>query len=135
MVIEEPVARHLRSAQLCRIRDLQQLLILGDLVRDISGLIHALQKERGASAIYLGSLGAQFAQLRAERVAQCHALSGQVLERLRSVDEHLEHLSSGARFFTRVALAVRALRSLPDTRQQISSLEITGQDAIRISTR
>ncbi|HEV2703540.1 MAG TPA: nitrate- and nitrite sensing domain-containing protein [Steroidobacteraceae bacterium] len=131
MIIEEPVARHLRSAQLCRIRDLQQLLILGDLIRDISELIHALQKERGASAIYLGSHGAQFAQLRAERVAHCDALSEQVLERLRSVDEHLEHLSSGARFYTRVALAVRALQGLPDTRQQIASLEIAGQEAIR----
>lgn len=134
MVIEEPVARHLRSAQLCRIRDLQQLLILGDLIRDLSELIHALQKERGASAIYVGSHGAQFAQLRAERVAHCHALGEQVLERVRSVDEHLEHISSGARFYTRVALAVRALGSLPDTRQQISSLEIAPQDAIRTFT-
>ncbi len=134
VVIEEPVARYLRSAQLCRIRDLQQLLILGDLIRDLSELIHALQKERGASAIFVGSNGAQFAQLRAERVAHCHALGEQVLERVRSVDENLEHMSSGARFYTRVALAVRALRSLPDTRQQISSLEIAPQDAIKTFT-
>jgi hypothetical protein len=47
-VLETPAARFLRSATLCRIRDLEQLVILGELVKDISELIHALQKERGA---------------------------------------------------------------------------------------
>ena len=54
--------RFLRSAQLCRARDLKRLSILSDLVKGISELIHALQKERGASSIYLGSNGAQFAR-------------------------------------------------------------------------
>ena len=134
MIIEEPVARHLRSAQLCRIHDLQQLLILGELIRDISELIHALQKERGASAIFVGSRGTRFAQLRAERVAHCLALGERVLERVLRIDEHLEHLSSGARFYTRVALAVRALHGLPEMRQQISALEVAAPDAIKTFT-
>src|SRR5260370_10377710 len=54
-------ARFLRSAQLCRARDLKLLSTLSDLVKGISELIHALQKERGASSIYLGSNGTHFA--------------------------------------------------------------------------
>src|ERR1700720_3268079 len=62
-------ARFLRSARLCRARDLELLSILSDLVRGISELIHALQKERGASSIYLGSNGAHFADRLVARVA------------------------------------------------------------------
>ena len=67
-------ARFLRSARLCRTRDLEQLAILCELVRELSGLIHALQKERGASSIFLGSTGTQFAERLAQRVAECRAL-------------------------------------------------------------
>src|ERR1700693_6106491 len=63
-------ARFLRSAQLCRARDLKLLSILSDLVKGISELIHALQKERGASSIYLGSNGAHFADRLGARGAQ-----------------------------------------------------------------
>lgn len=131
---EVTVGRFLRSARLCRIRDLEQLLILGELVKDISALIHALQKERGASSIFLGSNGAQFADLRAERAVQCRGLEQAVRDRLRHVDESLDRMSSGARFYTRVALALRALESLPGLRAQITALEIAPQDGIKAFT-
>ncbi len=127
-------ARFLRSARLCRTRDLEQLSILGELVRELSGLIHALQKERGASSIYLGSNGTQFSDPLSQRVAECRALELAVRERLEHVDEKLDRMSSGARFFTRVALALRALDSLSELRRQIASLVLAPQDSVRTFT-
>jgi AmiR/NasT family two-component response regulator len=133
-ILETPAARFLRSATLCRTRDLEQLVILGELVKDISELIHALQKERGASSIYLGSNGAHFADRLAARIAECEALEKAVRERLAHVDEKLDRMSSGARFYTRVALAFRALDMLPGTREQIASLALAPQDAVKTFT-
>jgi hypothetical protein len=131
---ETQAAHFLRSATLCRTRDLEQLVILGELVKDISELIHALQKERGASSIFLGSNGAQFADRLAARIAECSALEQAVRERLAHVDKKLDRLSSGARFYTRVALAFRALDTLPGAREQIASLTLAPQDAVKTFT-
>ena len=42
---ETPATRFLGSATLCRIRDLEQLVLIGELVMNFSKLVHALQKE------------------------------------------------------------------------------------------
>src|SRR5260221_10391203 len=98
-------ARFLRSAQLCRARDLKLLSVLSYLVKGVSELIHALQKERGASSIYLGSNGAHFADRLLERVAESRSLGERVRDHLEHVDEKLEPMSCGARFYTRIAFA------------------------------
>lgn len=130
--VETPAARFLRSAQLCRARDLKQLYILGEVVQAISKLIHALQKERGASSIFLGSSGNAFADRIAARVAESRELETAVRIRLEHIDEQLDRMSAGARFYTRVALAFRALDTLPDTRQRIIALALAPQDAVTV---
>ncbi len=127
-------ARFLQAARLCRTRDLEQLSILGELVRELSELIHALQKERGAASIFLGSNGGQFAERLARRVAQCRTLEVAVRERLEHVDEKLDRMGSGARFYTHVALALRALDTLPLLRKQIAALAMAPQDSVRAFT-
>jgi len=131
---ENPTTRFLRYAKLCRARDLTQLFILGGLVKSISELIHALQKERGASSIYLGSNGAQFEGLLRTHVEECRKLELLVRERLANVDAQLDRMSAGARFYTRVALAFRTLDGLPGTRRQISTLVLAPQDAVKTFT-
>src|SRR5260370_34872908 len=126
--------RCLRSAHLCRARDLKLLSVLSDLVRGISELIHALQKERGASSIYLGSNGAHFAERLAARVAESRSLEERVRGHLGHMDEKLDPLSCSTRFYTRVAYAFRALDSLPGTREQVSSLALAPQDAVKAFT-
>ena len=127
-------ARFLRSAQLCRARDLKLLSILSDLVKGISELIHALQKERGASSIYLGSNGAHFADRLVARVAESRSLEIRVRDHLEHMDGKLDPMSCSARFHTRVAYAFRALDSLPGTRDQVSTLALAPQDAVKAFT-
>ncbi len=131
---ETPAARFLRSAKLCRTRDLEQLSIVSELVKDIGALIHALQKERGASSIFLGSHGTQFADRLALRIADSRGLEQAVRDRLEHVDEQLDRMSSGARFYTRVALAFHALDAIPGTREQVASLTLVPQDAVKAFT-
>jgi hypothetical protein len=122
--------RLLRSAQLCRARDLEQLSILSELVKTISELIHALQKERGASSIYLGSNGSVFADRLVARVADSRSHEDRMRDHLERLDEKLEPLNCSARLYTRVAFAFRALDSLPVMREQISELALAPKDAV-----
>lgn len=134
VAVAAPAARFLRSARLCRARDLEQLSILVELLKSISLLIHALQTERGASSIVLGSHGAQFTERLVAQVAQSRALEASVRERLEHIDEKLDRMSSGARFYTCVAFAFRALDTLPRAREQICVLALAPQDAIKAFT-
>ena len=131
---DTPAARFLRSAKMRRGRDLEQLSILCEAVQGISELIHALQKERGASSIYPGSNGAQFAEKLNSCVAESGGLEERVRNRLERVDERLDPVSCSARFYTRVAFAFRALDSLPGTREQVSTLALAPQDAVKAFT-
>jgi hypothetical protein len=126
--------RFLRSAQLCRARDLKQLSVLSDLVKGISELIHALQKERGASSIYLGSNGAHFADRLVACVAESRSSEERVRDHLEHADEKLDPMSCSARFYMRVAFAFDALDSLPGTREQVSALVLAPQDAVKAFT-
>ena len=127
-------ARFLLSAHRCRTRDLEQLSILGGLVRELSELIHSLQKERGASSIFLGSGGSRFTDQLQQRIGECRALELTVRERLEHIDQKLDRMSSGARFYTRVAQALQALDSVPELRRQIAAHAIAPQDSVRAFT-
>src|ERR1700722_9193571 len=132
--VDTLAARFLRSARLCRARDLKLLSILSDLVKGISEAIHALPKERGASRMYLGSNGVQFADRLVARVAESRSLEARVRGHLEHMDEKLGPMSCSARFFTRVAYAFRALDSLPGTREQVAALVLAPQDAVKAFT-
>jgi AmiR/NasT family two-component response regulator len=131
---DTPVARFLRSAKLRRSRDLKQLSVLCEVVKGISELVHALQKERGASSIYLGSNGAQFTDRLVACVADSRGLEERVRKRLELVDQKLDPMSCSARFYTRVAFAFSALDSLPGTREQVPALALAPEDAVNAFT-
>ncbi|QJQ97168.1 nitrate- and nitrite sensing domain-containing protein [Vreelandella populi] len=65
-----PAERLLLAAKRCEIDNLEHLATTCEIVGDISRFIHALQKERGASNIYLASCGERFATRREERIVE-----------------------------------------------------------------
>jgi hypothetical protein len=127
-------ARFWRSARAARTRDLEHLAVLGPLVRDISALVHALQKERGASSIFLGSEGAQFGDRLPGMVADSRDLEVRVRESLSHLDHSLEPASCGARFCARIAFAVAGLDTLADGRARIAGLSAAPPAAISLFT-
>jgi hypothetical protein len=126
--------RFLRSAQLCRARDLEQLSVLTDLVKTICELIHALQKERGTSSIYLGSNGSALADQLVERVADSRNLQDHMRDQAERLHKKLAPINCSARLYTRIACAFRALESLPEMRERVSGLALAPQDALKAFT-
>jgi AmiR/NasT family two-component response regulator len=132
--LDTPAQRFMRSAQLCRARDLKQLFVLSELVKAISELIHALQKERGASSIFLGSNAANFSDVLEQRIASSSALEMAVRLRLEELESKLDALSCSARFYMRVGVALGALEYLPRIRTQVRSLTFAPKDAVKVFT-
>ena len=119
-------ARYLISAKHRRLMNLERLHVVSDLVAAISGLIHELQKERGAWNVYLGSGGRMFADEIAHQGELC-------TERERAVRACFEALDSSphrAAIFSRIGVILRDLDSLPALRRDGRALKLTTRDTI-----
>jgi AmiR/NasT family two-component response regulator len=129
--IGNPGSRFLELAQKCRVRDLQQLVILGGLVRALGAFIHALQKERGASSIYAGSNGKDFGGKLRARVAECRMFESAARAQIGRIDQQLEHAGNGLRFFGRMAAALVAWDNLEPARDSVVALQFSPQQAVK----
>ncbi|WP_407275223.1 nitrate- and nitrite sensing domain-containing protein [Halothiobacillus sp. DCM-1] len=124
----------LHAAQRSELAALQQLVITGDWVRAISGLVHALQRERGFSNLYLTSpetrLGADLAGM--------VAASSQAEDRLRRHWDGFVLREEGSaervRLLHRLALATALLDNLPRLRQRIRERSLDVHAAVSAFT-
>jgi hypothetical protein len=123
-----PAERLLLAAKRCEIDDLEHLTAACDIVGDVSRFIHALQKERGASNVYLASGGQRFAEHRQERIEECLATERALRSRLEALGETAGRPATTARLLKRVALVWHALEGLDALRRDIAALGI-GPDA------
>lgn len=118
----------LLTAIRCDIANLTHLATTADIVGDISRFIHVLQRERGASTIYLASQGQRF-KTRRDSYRQ-HSQQAETLMRQR-----LEALSqearpqAAARLLRRIAAVWYALDELAQLRQTIDTFTISPDDA------
>jgi len=99
---------------------------------NVSGLVHELQRERGRSAGFLGSKGAQFGkELNVQRKATDAAL-----ERLRSVlgDSMAKRQESGKEYRKPLEAALGRLERLEAIRESVSNQTVTGAGAVAYYT-
>lgn len=115
-----------REAEIC---ELEQLARTGALVGCIGALVHALQRERGLSNMYLGSRGTRFAGLRAEQIVQCDAAAAQLRAQFDTLDTERQTVRNAARLFSRVAIVLHGLDALAALRQQIDQQAVAPQPA------
>jgi len=106
---------------------MEQIEALSSISVDISALIHELQKERGASAGFLGSKGAKFAQ---EVLEQRKQTDEKLSLMLASFDE-LDKNSYPEVFVSFVQNARNQLNELDSKRDQITSQTISVQDEVQ----
>ncbi|MFT4266474.1 MAG: nitrate- and nitrite sensing domain-containing protein [Xenophilus sp.] len=111
----------LMAARRCEIDELAQLERTVALVGGIGGLVHALQKERGISNVFLGSGGTRFAAERTAQAEQAQAAEQGVRAALERLQEEPQPLGSGARLFNRVAWVLPGLDALPQLRARIGA--------------
>ncbi|NIC36517.1 ANTAR domain-containing protein [Halomonas desiderata] len=112
----------LLAAKRCEIDDLEHLTAACDIVGDVSRFIHALQKERGASNVYLASGGQRFAERRQERIDECQATERALRTRLEALGETAGRPATTARLLKRVAFVWHALEGLDALRDDIAAL-------------
>ncbi|TFZ02224.1 ANTAR domain-containing protein [Ramlibacter henchirensis] len=119
----------LLAARQCEIAELEQLAQTCELVGVIARFIHALQRERGLSNIYLGSHGAQFTGQREQQILECQAAEAEVRRHLDQLDTGSRHARNGALLFSRVAVVLHALEGLPALRARIARQAMSAAEA------
>jgi hypothetical protein len=119
----------LLAARQCEIAELEQLGRTAELVGVIARFIHALQRERGMSSIFLSSHGAQFGEPRAHQVAECLATEGEVRERFERMATGSADDRSGSRLFSRVAVVLHGLEGLPRLRERVDAQGLGAAEA------
>ena len=109
------------AARECEIGELEQLALTSALVSLVGRLIHALQKERGISNVYLGSQGRRFGEQRAPQAIECDELSQRVRQRFDELYSGPHSVRNGARLFARIAAVLHGLDELPGLRERIGA--------------
>ena len=117
------------AARQCEIAELEQLALTSELVGAIGRLIHALQKERGLSNVFLGSHGTRFGEQRRQQTAECTRVEQAVREHFDALDTDSSHVRNGARLFSRIAFVLHALDALPALRQRVASRALTSAES------
>jgi hypothetical protein len=101
---------------------LEQLAHTCALVVTIGRLVHALQRERGISNVWLASGGRRFAEQRAAQITEGLALEQAVREAFGGLDAQGRRPGHGARLFSRIAWVMPGLHALPELRRRIDAL-------------
>ncbi len=117
------------AAKRCEIAGLQQLALTSALVNATGRFIHALQRERGLSNLYLASQGQRWADERLAQVARCDELQAGVRAAFDSLDTETPRAGNGARLFSRIAYVLQGLDALPLLRQRVQSQQWTAARA------
>lgn len=116
--LDRDAVRFLMSSSRCEFTSLEYLLAAGRLVVKVRGLIHCLQRERGASNLYLGSAN----RCHGERLP---AYQGDAVEAERALREELTRWHEPpasrdcSRLFARIAIVLQGLTELTPLRGTI----------------
>jgi len=125
----------LLAARQCEIAELEELAQTGELVGAIGRFVHALQRERGLSNVFLGSQGRRFAEQRLLQLATCARAEQEVRALFERLDTDSSQARNGARLFSRVAVVLHGLDGLPALRERIAAQAVPARDATAAFTK
>ncbi len=125
----------LLAAKRCEIDELQQLALTATLVDASAGLVHALQRERGMSNLFLASGGQRFGAERLAQMDQTDVAQARLCAHFDHLDTAAAGLGHGARLFARIANVLHGLDALPALRRQIAPGVWTPQRATAAYSR
>lgn len=119
------------AARRSEMQGLRSLELTCELVGCIGRLIHALQRERGFSNIYLGSHDQRYRVGLDELSADSQSLQQQVADCFSRMDRQSGCGADKARLFNRIAYVLHYLESLPALRQRIRAQQLLPMEATR----
>lgn len=114
----------LMASKQSEIQSLEYFLNMGQLVVMVSDLIHSLQKERGASNLYLGSKGHYFAEELLNYSTETDQQIIQFNATLTQIHREMATHAGNSRLLNRIAYALHALAGLPLFRAQVRQFDI-----------
>ena len=127
--------RFLLAAKRAEITVLEQLSSNCRIVISVRNMVHALQRERGATNIYLASKGDRFAGQRATHIeASCEAES-MLRSQLKSLYLTDSHDTANPRLLSSITLALQGIDYLPVLREQAKNLTLSPLDSTRAYCR
>lgn len=125
------IADFLVRSRQCEIAGLEHLLDASQLIGHVRSLVHALQRERGASTLFLNSHGQVYthrmASYRAEADEDAQRLNTQLAHWLEAPRCH----HAGSRLHANIAMALHALHALPSLRTQIDGFKVDIPEAMQ----
>ena len=124
----KPALTFLIAARRCEIDELERLARTSALVGAIAELVHALQRERGLSNVYLASGGTRFAEARQAQVATAERCAQ--LPEVPTLTENGIPLRAAARRGFILSRDVEAIEAEPDT---TARLALTAARALHMS--
>ena len=123
------------AARRSEMQGLQALAITCQLVSEISRLVHALQRERGYSNMYLGGQAERYRQPLNELSANASEGEQGVRNAFNRMDLERSCGADKARLFTRIAFVLHSFEGLPALRERVREQRVGAQEATRIFTR
>lgn len=129
-MLNQDIADFLVRSRQCEIEGLEHLLTTSIMVGRIRSLIHGLQRERGATNLFLGSRGQCYAERMIEYRREAGIAEGEVREHLVGWLERPRCHTAASRFFAHVALALHGLGELPRLREKVDRFEISAPEAM-----
>ncbi len=127
--------RFLLAAKHAEITVLEQLSSNCRIVIAVRELIHELQKERGASNIFLASKGERYSSERMQYVSASEQAESTLKSHLKSLYLTDEITSGNPRLLSSITLAMQATDYLPRLREQVSKQMLTPLESTRAYSR
>lgn len=125
---------YLIAARQAETRSLRHLLRMARLVVTISSLVHAVQRERGASGIFAGSTGQRFHEQRERLMADTDHEIRALDALLGSMDGDTDMLDAGNRLLSRMAGAMHQISLLAAFRHQVGTLQSGHEEIFQFYT-
>jgi len=119
----------LLAARECEIAELERLAQTSELVSVLARFIHAVQRERGVSNIFLASGGLRSGSQRAQQLVFSNAEQEEAVAQFDTLDTDARRSPNGARLFSRIAVVLHGLEGLPRLRERVAGLDLSPQDA------
>jgi hypothetical protein len=119
----------LLASRQSEIAELEQLARTSELVAVAGRFIHALQRERGISNVFLASGGSRFASQRVSQAAATAAAEHEMRVQFDRLEAQPGRLGAASRLFNGVALVLHAMDGLPRLRASIAERSIAAADA------
>ncbi|MGM0569487.1 nitrate- and nitrite sensing domain-containing protein [Marinobacter sp.] len=121
---------YLIASKRCELHNLERFLQMGKLVLTTGNLVHRLQRERGATNVFLGSGGTRFSSELSSMVRDSDQQQRAFEQELMEIHGTLTGQPTSTSLLNSIAAALHGLASLPDLRREVRSHSLPAEAAI-----